>query len=92
MNRQHVHLAPALADHRILPRNGSTLLIFLNLGKMLAAQPPIPVYAAANGVLLSPGNEGGVVPKEYWRKAVHLVKGQGVVVWEDGKAVEREER
>lgn len=91
MNRQHVHLAPALQDHQILPRPNSTLLIFLDLDKMLTADPPIPVYAAANGVLLSPGNEAGFVPKEFWRKAVHEEKGERIVVWEDGKAVERPE-
>lgn len=92
MARQHVHLAPALKDHRILPRNNSTLLIFLDLDKMLAAEPPIPVFAAANGVILTPGDKVGIVAKEYWRKAVHLEHGKRIVVWEGGKEVEREER
>ncbi|KAL1409458.1 tRNA 2'-phosphotransferase [Vanrija albida] len=87
MNRQHVHLAPALKDHRILPRNGSTLLIYLDLPAMLASQPPIPVYTAANGVVLTPGDADGLVKKEYWLKAVHVTKGQHLVVWADGKDV-----
>lgn len=100
MNRQHVHLAPALKDHRIcgcffpeqpltraVPRNGSTLLIYLSLPAMLAAQPPIPVFTAANGVVLTPGDADGIVKKEYWLKAVHVTKGKHYVVWADGKDV-----
>jgi 2'-phosphotransferase len=89
MNRQHIHLAPALTGP-ITPRNNSTLLIFLDLPKLLAAN--IPVYAAANGVVLTPGDEHGIVGKEFWRKAVHVSKGQRRVVWEDGAAADRLER
>ncbi|GMK54922.1 hypothetical protein CspeluHIS016_0115080 [Cutaneotrichosporon spelunceum] len=88
MNRQHVHLAPSLSGP-ITPRNNSTLLIFLDLPKLLAAG--IPVYAAANGVVLTPGDEHGTVPKEFWRKAVHVAKGTRRVVWEDGVAADRAE-
>lgn len=90
MNRQHIHLAPALKDHHIMPRNNSTLLIFLDLPKLLAAD--IPVYSAANGVVLTPGDKDGVVHKEFWRKAVHVAKGTRTVVWEDGKAADRVEK
>ncbi|BEI86664.1 hypothetical protein CcaverHIS002_0700100 [Cutaneotrichosporon cavernicola] len=86
MNRQHVHLAPALTGP-ITPRNNSTLLIFLDLPKLLASN--IPVYAAANGVILTPGDEHGVVHKEFWRKAVHVSKGTRRVVWENGVAADR---
>lgn len=89
MNRQHIHLAPALTGP-ITPRNNSTLLIYLDLPKLLAAD--IAVYSAANGVVLTPGDKDGLVRKEFWRKAVHVAKGQRTVVWEDGKEVEREER
>lgn len=89
MNRQHIHLAPALKDHQITPRNNSTLLIFLDLPKLLEAD--IPVYAAANGVVLTPGDKDGLVRKEFWRKAVHVSKGTRRVVWEEGKEADREE-
>lgn len=41
--------------------------------------------------MLTPGDASGVVRKECWRKAVHLDKGRRIVVWEEGKEVEREE-
>ena len=83
MSRQHIHLAPALSDHRITPRASSTLFIYLDLGRLLAAG--IPVYTSANGVVLTPGNEDGYVPTECWRMAERVVKGQRVVIWENGK-------
>ena len=88
MSRQHVHLAPALADNRITPRNGSTLLIYLDLDKLLEAG--IPVYTSANGVVLTPGDEEGKVGKELWKKVEGVEKGQRVIIWEDGKGVAAE--
>ncbi|CAD6567607.1 MAG: hypothetical protein TREMPRED_003746 [Tremellales sp. Tagirdzhanova-0007] len=85
MSRQHIHLAPALFDHRITPRSSSTLFIYLDLGRLLAAG--IPVYTSANGVLLTPGNKGGFVPTDCWKMAERVVEGQRVVVWESGREV-----
>lgn len=87
MSRQHIHLAPylSLSEHRITPRPNSTLLIYLDLEKLLRSD--IPIYTSANGVVLTPGNGDGVVRKEYWKKAERVVKGERVVVWEDGHAI-----
>ncbi|WVQ75094.1 hypothetical protein IAR50_004703 [Cryptococcus sp. DSM 104548] len=88
MTRQHIHFAPSLTG-RITPRPTSSLYIYLDLTKLVKAG--IPVYTSANGVVLTPGGEGGIVGKEYWTKAVRKVDGKRVVVWEDGKEVERDE-
>ena len=82
MERTHIHLAPALSDHPILPRPNSTLRIYLDVPKLLAAG--IPLYTSLNGVVLSPGNESGVVEKEYWKLAGRKVDGDWVTVWQDG--------
>ncbi|WVQ96399.1 hypothetical protein IAU59_003504 [Kwoniella sp. CBS 9459] len=87
MTRQHVHLAPSFQDS-IVPRANSTLYIYLSLPKLLEAG--IPVYVSHNGVVLTPGNAEGMVPRELWGKAVRKQGGKRVVVWEDGKEVERE--
>lgn len=82
MGRQHVHLAPALEvtdNNRIAPRNGSTLLVYLDLDKMLRAG--VEVYSSANGVVLTPGDEGGVVRKELWSKVERVRGGERRVVW-----------
>ncbi|WVQ79484.1 hypothetical protein IAT38_001583 [Cryptococcus sp. DSM 104549] len=88
MERQHIHFAPSLTGP-ITPRPTSTLYIYLDVPKALAQG--VKVYTSANGVVLSPGGEGGVIGKELWRKAVRRQGGKRAVVWEEGKEVEREE-
>lgn len=87
MQRQHIHLAPALSG-RITPRNQSSLLIYLDMRKLLA--DGIPVYVAQNGVVLTPGKDG-VVTKEYFRKVVSINRSKRQVVWENGAPADREE-
>ena len=85
MGRTHIHLAPALADHPILPRNGSTLRIYLDIPKLLSAG--IPLYTSSNGVVLSPGDENGIIKKEYWRLAERKVDGEWRTVLQDGAEI-----
>lgn len=85
MGRTHIHLAPALADHPILPRPGSTLRIYLDIPKLLSAD--IPLYTSSNGVVLTPGIADGVVSKEYWKLAERKVDGKWVPVLRDGQEV-----
>lgn len=85
MGRQHIHLAPALevggdTDNVIAPRNGSTLLIYLDLDKML--QAGLEVYVSANGVVLTPGDEQGCVGREMWNKVERVRGGERRVVWD----------
>jgi 2'-phosphotransferase len=85
MGRQHIHLAPALEvggdmDNVIAPRNGSTLLIYLDLDKML--QAGLEVYVSANGVVLTPGDEQGCVGREMWNKVERVRGGERRVVWD----------
>ena len=88
MSRQHVHLAPALKDHRITPRPSSTLLIYLDLKKVLDAC--IPVYTSLNGVVLTPGEgEEGTISPHLWAKAERKVGSEWQVVWADGFDVEQ---
>ncbi|OCF39210.1 hypothetical protein I317_06979 [Kwoniella heveanensis CBS 569] len=87
MTRQHVHLAPSFQG-AIVPRPNSTLYIYLSLPKLLEAG--IPVYVSHNGVVLTPGNEEGIVHREFWAKAVRKQSAKRLVVWEEGKEVERE--
>ncbi|KAK6909001.1 hypothetical protein I203_103011 [Kwoniella mangroviensis CBS 8507] len=100
MSRQHIHLAPS-HHGSIVPRPNSTLYLYLSLSKLI--ENNIPVYVSANGVVLTPGDEKGIVPKELWRKVVKVQKSKEkdengkyrtsrVVIWEDGEIVdEREE-
>ncbi|WVW86590.1 hypothetical protein I302_108640 [Kwoniella bestiolae CBS 10118] len=101
MSRQHIHLAPS-HHGSIVPRPNATLYIYLSLPKLL--EKGIPVYVSANGVVLTPGNNEGIVGKEFWRKVVKVQRGREkdedgksrsrrVVIWENGGEVpEREEK
>lgn len=86
MDRQHIHLAPAIENHRITPRPSSRLYIYLDLKRVLDAG--IQVYTSANGVVLSPGDEQGRIQKELWSKVERKVRGERVLIWQDGKDVE----
>jgi 2'-phosphotransferase len=85
MGRQHIHFAPAVENHRITPRPSSRLYIYLDLSKVLGAG--IKVYTSANGVVLSPGDEDGRIHKEMWSKVERKVRGERVLIWQDGKDV-----
>ncbi|KAI9672697.1 MAG: hypothetical protein M1831_000132 [Alyxoria varia] len=73
-------------------RNTSTLLIFLDLKKALKrggggvgeGEVVVKFWMSANGVVLSEGNEEGIVPMEFFSKVVE--KG-GAVLVRDGKVV-----
>ena len=39
-------------------------------------------------MVLSPGDEDGRIQKELWKKVERKVRGERVVIWEDGKDVE----
>lgn len=94
MGRQHIHLAPALSagvggdtdsgsENLIAPRTGSTLLIYLDLDKLLAAG--IQVYTSANGVVLTPGDAEGRVKRELWKRVEEVRengRGERVVIWD----------
>jgi len=86
MARTHIHLAPALSDHAIVPRPNSTLRIYLDPRKLSIGN--IPLYTSLNGVVLTPGNEEGVVGCQYWKMAERKVDGKWVEVWRDGEEVE----
>lgn len=100
MGRNHVHFASGLPagfksvddkdgdDTAALPvisgmRNFSTVLIFLDVAK--AMDSGIKFWLSDNGVILSEGNDEGLVPLEYFKR-VEDQTGAGVLV-EDGKVV-----
>lgn len=46
------------------------------------------MYTSANGVVLSPGDKDGKIQKELWSKVERKVRGERVLIWQDGKDVE----
>ena len=69
MNRQHIHFAQGLSgDDSVIsgmPRT-SSVIIFLDVSKALGAG--LKFYVSENGVVLTPGNERGLVPTEFFSR------------------------
>lgn len=99
MTRQHVHFASGLpagfksivdgADEKSAPvisgmRHSSTVLIYLDLQRAMDSK--IPFWLSENGVILTEGDENGVVPLTFF-KLVEDRTGEAGVLVQDGKIV-----
>lgn len=74
MNRLHIHFASGLlSDQTVVSgvRRNVELYIYINLDKALASG--IRFFKSPNGVILSPGDDDGLIHPEYFLK-VCLVK------------------
>ena len=68
MNREHIHLAIGLPDEGVISgmRKTVQVLIYIDVDKCLEAG--IPLFLSTNGVILSPGNNKGIIPPELFLK------------------------
>ncbi|THU88847.1 phosphotransferase KptA/Tpt1, partial [Dendrothele bispora CBS 962.96] len=67
MARNHIHMAQGLGvDGVVSIRNNSRILIYVNVEKALASR--IPFYLSQNGVVLSPGNENGIIAPDFFER------------------------
>ncbi|XP_071441350.1 tRNA 2'-phosphotransferase 1 [Hetaerina americana] len=74
MRRTHIHFAPGVpGDLKVTSgiRSDCEVVIFMNVQKLL--EDKIPLFVSANGVILSPGNNFGVIQPTYFKevKFVH---------------------
>ncbi|KAK8213586.1 tRNA 2'-phosphotransferase [Zalaria obscura] len=65
-------------------RNSSSVLVFVDIRKAMAAG--LKFWRSENGVILSEGDENGVIPLEYFQRVEDRTGGLGVLVL-DGKVV-----
>jgi 2'-phosphotransferase len=96
MARTHVHFASGLpagfksedADTTAPVisgmRNSSSILVFVDIKK--AVEAGVKFWKSENGVILSEGNENGLIGLQFFSKVEDRTGGQGVLV-EDGKVV-----
>lgn len=72
MNRQHIHFS--LEKNHKLPcyKQNARIWIFLNLEKAL--RDGYKFFLSENNVLLSPGNDKGFIPSEYFVKVLNKKK------------------
>ena len=80
MARQHIHFATGLpGDNGVISgmRNNSHVLIYIDLARALSAA--IPFFVSANGVILSPGLDGGSIPPEFFTDVVNTHTGESLL-------------
>ncbi|XP_072840328.2 tRNA 2'-phosphotransferase 1 [Pogona vitticeps] len=73
MGRAHIHLAPGLpGDTTVLSgmRKNCEVAVVINIAKALA--DGITFFRSANGVILTPGNENGLLPPCYFQEVLQL--------------------
>ncbi|XP_067877622.1 tRNA 2'-phosphotransferase 1 isoform X2 [Heterodontus francisci] len=73
MSRAHIHLAPGLPEEGEVVsgmRSNCDVAIFIELSRALKDR--IPFYFSTNQVILTPGNDEGVLPRKYFQKVLQL--------------------
>ncbi|XP_043931672.1 tRNA 2'-phosphotransferase 1 [Protopterus annectens] len=73
MSRMHIHLAPGLpGEDEVISgmRKNCDLAIFIDISR--AINDGINFFWSANKVILTPGNEEGIIPKKYFQKVLQL--------------------
>lgn len=68
MTRNHIHLATGkFGEAKSGVRRNCEVFIYIDLGRAMAAG--IEFYVSSNGVILTPGNEDGRLPQDYFLRA-----------------------
>ncbi|XP_062503092.1 tRNA 2'-phosphotransferase 1-like [Corticium candelabrum] len=76
MKRNHIHLAPGEpGESGVISGMRSSCEVLIGIDTAKALEAGIKFFKSANNVILSPGNEKGLIPPEFFRTAVRL-KGQ----------------
>lgn len=86
MTRNHIHFGTGLPDdkHSVVSgmRNDAELLIYVDVRKSL--EDGTLWWISENGVVLTEGDENGILSTKYWKRVVGKQQDVGVL-WEDGK-------
>lgn len=72
MTRQHIHMAVGLPeDDAVISgmRSSAQVLVYVDVDKCIAAK--IPLFLSANGVVLSPGDDKGMIPLAMFERVVN---------------------
>lgn len=71
MNRNHIHFAKGLpADGSVISGMRTNCQVYIYINLELALAEGIKFYRSANEVLLSPGNEKGIILPKYFLKVL----------------------
>lgn len=71
MSRNHIHFTTEISDKVISGmRNNCQVAIYVDVKKCV--ENGIKFYKSKNDVILSPGNDQGIIPAEYFKKVVDI--------------------
>ena len=78
MARNHVHCAALLPEEGVVSgmRGSCEVAVYVDVGKSMALG--LKWYRSANGVLLTPGDEAGLVPPSCFEKVIDLATGERI--------------
>ena len=86
MGRNHIHFSTGLPEDKqgVISgmRGDAEVLIYVDIEKSLR-DGGVPWWVSENGVVLTEGDENGVLPTKYWKKVVGRKQDVGLL-WEDG--------
>jgi len=81
MKRQHIHFAMGeIQNGHVISgmRKNIEVKIYLDIPKLL--ESGIELFISDNNVILSPGNEEGMIPPEYFEKVINAKTGKPLVL------------
>jgi 2'-phosphotransferase len=86
MGRNHIHFSTGLPEDKqgVVSgmRNDAQVLIYVDIQKSLQ-EGAVLWWISENGVVLTEGDENGLLPTKYWKKVVGREQNIGVL-WENG--------
>ncbi|TGO85805.1 hypothetical protein BPOR_0362g00060 [Botrytis porri] len=88
MGRNHVHFGTGIPeDGGVVSgmRGDAEVLIYVDVKRCLEEEPQMKWWVSENGVVLTEGDEEGVVGTRFWNKVVG--RREGGLLWEDGVKV-----
>ncbi|KAF7902113.1 uncharacterized protein EAF01_007411 [Botrytis porri] len=88
MGRNHVHFGTGIPeDGGVVSgmRGDAEVLIYVDVKRCLEEEPQMKWWVSENGVVLTEGDEEGVVGTRFWKKVVG--RREGGLLWEDGVKV-----
>lgn len=91
MTRTHIHFSTGLPEDRSSGvisgmRSDAEVVIYVDVRKSLEEEKNLLWWISENGVVLTEGNEDGILPIKYFKKVAGRKAGVGTL-WEDGVIV-----
>ncbi|KAL3425982.1 tRNA 2-phosphotransferase 1 [Phlyctema vagabunda] len=90
MTRNHIHCSTGIPGEDTAVksgmRNDAEILIYIDIQKCLADAQGIKWWMSENGVVLTEGDEQGLVPTKFWKTVVGKRQEIGTL-WRDGECV-----